>query len=192
MVLQSLMQIRHLLWNLITQRYASSELRFYNDDSWNQALWRRAVANTASLKHRDALRDWKTYLQKHPADSTARLRLEDCQKIIKRDAFLKAIEVPDDASAADGLDLEHMAVDKDYDGMALGETITLEFIEDMIERFRTEKKIHKKYVFQIILAVKEIVYNEPTMVEMTVPEGHTLTVCGDTHGTSSPFSHLKY
>ncbi|KAF2755406.1 serine/threonine-protein phosphatase 5 [Pseudovirgaria hyperparasitica] len=60
--------------------------------------------------------------------------------------------------------------------------MTQEFIDDMIQRFKDGKKIHKKYVYQIILAVKELVYNEPTMVETHVKEGHKLTVCGDTHG----------
>ncbi|KAF2427137.1 Metallo-dependent phosphatase [Tothia fuscella] len=80
-----------------------------------------------------------------------------------------------------------MVVEKDYDGVKLelkegGEGMTQGFIEDMIQRFKDGKRIHKKYVFQIILAVKELVYNEPTMVEVEVPEDHKLTVCGDTHG----------
>lgn len=91
--------------------------------------------------------------------------------------------MPDEASAAEGLDLDSMVVDKDYDGAELGEEMTQEFIDDMIERFRVEKKIHRKYVFRIILAVKDIVNSEPTMVEMSIPKEHTLTVCGDTHGT---------
>jgi serine/threonine-protein phosphatase 5 len=76
-----------------------------------------------------------------------------------------------------------MVIEDDYDGVDLGTEMTQDFIDDMIKRFKNEKKIHRKYVFRIILAVKEIVYNEPTMVEMNIPEGHTLTVCGDTHGS---------
>ena len=60
--------------------------------------------------------------------------------------------------------------------------MTQEFIDDTIERFKNGKKIHKKYVFQIIKAVKEIVYDEATMVEMEVKPETKLTVCGDTHG----------
>lgn len=60
--------------------------------------------------------------------------------------------------------------------------MTQEFIDDMIERFKDGKKLHRKYVYQIIKAVKEIVYAEPTMVEMEVEQGTELTVCGDTHG----------
>lgn len=60
--------------------------------------------------------------------------------------------------------------------------MTQEFIDDMIDRFKNGKKIHKKYVFQIIKAVRDIVYDEPTMVEMEVAPDSKLTVCGDTHG----------
>lgn len=80
-----------------------------------------------------------------------------------------------------------MAVDADYDGVRLGDEMTQEFIDDMIERFKNGKKIHKKYVYQIILAVKKIVYDEPTMVEVDIPEDATLTVCGDTHGKQLPY-----
>lgn len=147
-----------------------------------KAYYRRASANTAILHHRDALRDWKMVVKKAPNDQTAKLKVIECDKIVKRDAFLKAIEVEDAPSAAEGLDLDSMVVDAGYDGLKLEKEMTLEFIEDMIQRFKGGKKIHRKYVFQIILAVKQIVYDEPTMVEVDVEEGHTMTVCGDTHG----------
>lgn len=97
-------------------------------------------------------------------------------------AFFAAIEVGDEPSAAEGLDLDSMAVEDDYDGVRLGKEMTQEFIDDMTERFKTGKKIHRKYVYQIILAVKQLVYDEPTMVEVQVPDDVQLTVCGDTHG----------
>jgi len=147
-----------------------------------KAYYRRAVANTAILHHSDALRDWKIVVKKSPSDAKAKLQFSECNKVVKRDAFLKAIDVGDAPSAAEGLDLENMAVEKEYDGLRLEKEMTLEFIEDMIQRFKDGKKIHKKYVFQIILTVKQMVYDEPTMVEVEVPEGHKLTVCGDTHG----------
>jgi serine/threonine-protein phosphatase 5 len=39
-------------------------------------------------------------------------------------------------------------------------------------------------VYQIVMAVKKLVYDEPTMVEVDIPEDVQLTVCGDTHGES--------
>jgi hypothetical protein len=101
---------------------------------------------------------------------------------VRQLAFFAAIEVGDEPSAADGLDIESMAVEPAYDGVRLGSEMTQEFIDDMTERFKNGKTIHKKYVYQIIVAVKNIVYNEPTMVEVDIPDDVQLTVCGDTHG----------
>lgn len=150
---------------------------------FHQAYYRRAVANTAILRHADAINDWKMVVKKSPSDKVARAQHDACQKVIKRDAFLKAIEAPDAPSAAEGLDIANMAVPSDYDGVKLGDKMTLEFVEDAIERFKIGKKLPLKYVYQIVLAVKEICYNEPTMVETHVKQGKKITVCGDTHGS---------
>lgn len=101
---------------------------------------------------------------------------------MRRVEFLRAIEVDDAPSAFEGLDIDSMTIDASYDGAKLGNEMTQEFIDDMITRFKNGKKIHKKYVFQIVAAVNKIVYDEPTMVEMEVAKDHQLTVCGDTHG----------
>ena len=147
-----------------------------------KAYYRRAVANTAILKHSDALRDWKIVIKKQPSDKIARTQCDECQRIVKRDAFLKAIEVGPQPSAAEGLDVENITVEDKYDGLRLGREMTQEFIDDMIQRFKDGKKIHRKYVYQIILAVKNIVHAEPTMPEVSVEKDEKITVCGDTHG----------
>jgi serine/threonine-protein phosphatase 5 len=147
-----------------------------------KAYYRRASANTSILKHREALRDWKLVIKKAPGDANAKLRMTECERIIKRDAFLKAIEVEDAPSAAEGLDIDHMMLENGYDGAKLDGKMTVEFIDDMIERFKNGKKLAKKYAYKIIVAVMEVVKKEPTMVEHDVAEGHEITVCGDTHG----------
>jgi len=136
------------------------------------------------LKSRDALRDFKSVVRKAPNDKDAKLKLAECEKIVKRVEFFRAIEVGDEPSAAEGLDLDSMVVDADYDGARLEKEMTPEFITDMLERFKNGKKLHKKYVYQIILAVQKIVYDEATMVEMEIEDDAQLTVCGDTHGQS--------
>lgn len=147
-----------------------------------KAYYRRALANAAILKPKEALKDFKICVKLDPKNADARSKLIECEKIVKQLAFFAAIEVGDEPSAAEGLDLDSIAVDADYDGVRLENEMTQEFIDDMMERFKNGKKIHRKYVYQIILAVKKIVYDEATMVEMEVPDGTTLTVCGDTHG----------
>lgn len=147
-----------------------------------QAYYRRAVANTAILKSREALKDFKTVVKKEPNNKDAKLKLADCEKIVRRVEFLRAIEVGDPPSAFEGLDINSIAVDGAYDGVKLENEMTQEFIDDMITRFKDGKQIHRKYVYQILSAVHKIVYDEPTMVEFEVENRHTLTVCGDTHG----------
>lgn len=121
-------------------------------------------------------------VKKAPNDNNAKLRLAECEKVVRRNEFFKAIEVGDPPSAAEGLDLDSIVVDAEYDGARLEKDMTIEFINDMLERFRNGKKIHKKYVYQIIIAVQKIVHAEPTMVEMEIEDDAKLTVCGDTHG----------
>jgi serine/threonine-protein phosphatase 5 len=147
-----------------------------------QAYFRRAIAYTAILKSRDALKDFKTVVKKAPNDKDAKLKLAECEKIVRRVEFFRAIEVEDAPSAAEGLDLDSMVVEEDYVGVRLGNDMTTEFIDDMLDKFKNGKKIHKKYVYQIVIAVTKIVYEEPTMVEMEIEDDAKLTVCGDTHG----------
>lgn len=141
------------------------------------------------LNSRAALKDFKAVVRKAPNDRDAKLKLAECEKLVRRIEFEKAIEIADPPSAFEGLNIDGMTVEESYDGVRLGESMTQEFIDDMIERFRTGKKIHKKYAFQIVKAIRDIVYDEPTMVEVVVKEGTKMTVCGDTHGKKS-FSFL--
>lgn len=147
-----------------------------------EAYYRRAVAYTAILRPKDALKDFRNVVKRAPNDKDAMLRLAECEKIVRRLAFLAAIEVEDEPSAAEGLDFDSLVIEEEYDGVRLESEMTSEFITDMIERFKAGKKIHKKYVYQIVLAVKKILSDEPTMVEIEINEDVNLTVCGDTHG----------
>lgn len=124
-------------------------------------------------------------LKREPGNASAKLRAAECEKLVRRIEFERAIEVSDPPSAFADLDIDAIKVEDNYDGVRLGDEMTQEFVDDMIQRFKDGKKIHRKYVFQIIKAVKDLVYNEPTMVEIGVESGKKLTVCGDTHGTYS-------
>lgn len=150
--------------------------------SFIKAYYRRAVARTAILQPKEAAKDFQTCVKIEPGNKDAKLKLVECQKMLRQQAFFAAIEIGDEPSAAEGLDIESMAVEPAYDGVRLGNEMTQGFIDDMMERFKNGKTIHKKYVYQIVVAVKNIVYDEPTMVEMEIPDDVELTVCGDTHG----------
>lgn len=147
-----------------------------------KAYYRRAISNMGIINMTEALKDFRTVVQKVPNDADAKKKFVECEKLVKRIKFEKAISVGDPPSAAEGLDLDNIAVDASYDGARLGDQMTPEFIEDMIERFKKGKKLHKKYAYQIVIKAKEIFYAEPTMPEIFVAEGNKLTICGDTHG----------
>lgn len=133
------------------------------------------------------MKDFKTCVKIDPSNKDAKLKLVECEKVVRQLAFFAAIEVGEEPSAAEGLDVDSIAVEPAYDGVRLEGEMTQEFIDDMMERFKNGKTIHKKYVYQIIIAVKKIVYDEPTMVEVDIPQDVELTVCGDTHGWSRLF-----
>lgn len=121
-------------------------------------------------------------MKREPNNRDARLKLTECDKLVRRLEFEKAIEVSDPPSAFEGLDIDSIPVDDKYDGVQLGEKMTQEFIDDMLERFRNGKKIHRKFVLRIVKAVRDLVYAEPTMLEIGLDKDCSLTVCGDTHG----------
>lgn len=141
-------------------------------------LWRCACRRCAAVARAN-----RKYIV--PGDKDAKLKMQECEKMVRRLDFLKAIEMGEPPSAAEGLDLDSMVVEPEYDGVRLGKEMTQEFIDDMIERFKKGKKIHKKYAYQIVMQVKEVFMGEPTMPEVKVEEGKRLTVCGDTHGMLS-------
>lgn len=110
------------------------------------------------------------------------MKFQECKKHVRQLDFAAAIEVKDEPLLVESSNFADIVVEDSYDGVRLGDEMTQEFIDDMIERFKDGKKIHRKYVFQIVKKVYEIVHDEPTMVELDVKEGTQLTVCGDTHG----------
>ena len=74
--------------------------------------------------------------------------------------------------------------DASYSGARLGPdgAITLDFARQLLDDLKAQKVLHKRYAFQVVLAVKAILAALPTVVEVPVPEGTHLTVCGDVHG----------
>jgi serine/threonine-protein phosphatase 5 len=149
-----------------------------------------------------ALKDFRTMVKVQPGNKDALEKLKECEKIVKRINFEKAIEGGPPPSAFEGFDSSALgssvrcaltvAIEQSYDGYRLTNGMTREFIDDMITRFKINKRIHKDYVhhalgflmkvYKILFDIKELLMKEPTMLEISIPNGHTLTICGDTHG----------
>ena len=61
-------------------------------------------------------------------------------------------------------------------------TVTAEFMERLLEHYREQKKLHRRYAFQILIKVREYFSAQPTLVDVPVPAESKFTICGDIHG----------
>lgn len=74
-------------------------------------------------------------------------------------------------------------VDAKYDGPRLdSDVITLEFVEALVERFRNQGTLHRKYAMKILLMIVEQLMTVPTLTDIPISPDGKITVCGDTHG----------
>ncbi|RGB36536.1 Metallo-dependent phosphatase-like protein, partial [Rhizophagus diaphanus] len=152
--------------------------------------YRRAAANMNLCKFKDALRDFRIVMKRSPDDKDAKAKFTECEKIVKRMAFEKAIEVFYYLLFTSYVNV-FIVVEPSYDGPKLEDgKITKEFIEEMMERFKNQKRIHKRHAFQIILAVRKIMLETPSLVDITIPQDSNLTVCGDVHGQYYDFINI--
>ncbi|KAG1053454.1 hypothetical protein G6F43_004473 [Rhizopus delemar] len=173
---------------------ADSDKALEVDPNFTKANYRRASANMALGKFKEALKDLKVVSKRAPADKDAKSKLDECAKIVRRIEFEKAIEHNESKhSVADSLDVNAMVAEPTYDGPKIdSETskVDKEFVKAMIQRFKDQKKLHKKYAFMIILAIRQMMLEAPSLIDIKVPLDGKMTVCGDVHGQFYDFINI--
>lgn len=154
------------------------------DVNYLKAYYRRAEAQMANGKFKQALKDFETVIKFAPNDKDAKGKANECKKIVSQRAFEKAISV--DAikrSVAESINFDSMTIDDSYSGPNMVDgKVTAEFMKQLIETFRDEKPLHRKYAYKIVLDARELFKQAPTLVDITIPKGKKFTVCGDVHG----------
>lgn len=55
-------------------------------------------------------------------------------------------------------------------------------MQDLLEWYKKQNKLHRKYAFKILLDVKAWFIAQPSLVDITIPEDSKFTICGDIHG----------
>jgi serine/threonine-protein phosphatase 5 len=68
--------------------------------------------------------------------------------------------------------------------------ITIDFVQALLEFLKTESKLHKKYMYQLLKQAKEYFVSQPPLVDVMIPQGSRLTVCGDIHGQYYDLLHI--
>jgi len=151
------------------------------DKTYAKAYYRRASAYLALGKYKDGLRDFKQVVKIYPANKEAQEKLKQCEKIVKRIRFEEAIAV-EETSIADSIDLSEITVENDYEGPHLPTPITKEFVMQLVDHLKKQKKLHVKYVYQILIDMKKMLSSLDSLVTVEIPDGQCFNVCGDTHG----------
>ena len=136
-------------------------------------------------KYKLALRDYERVSKVRPNDKDAKAKFTECRKIVQQIAFNKAIAVDEKAtSIAENLDMESMIVEDKYDGPRLSlaseisevSKVTVDFMDQLLEHYRDQKLLHRKYAFQILLDARTYFMSQPTLVNITVSQikSHTI------------------
>ncbi|KAG8223861.1 hypothetical protein J437_LFUL005424 [Ladona fulva] len=154
------------------------------DKTYVKGYYRRAAAYMSLGKFKLALKDFEAVTRARPNDKDAKLKFTECGKIVKKIAFEKAISVDDTKkSIADSINLDQMVIEDDYTGPNLEDwKVTLEFMESLMECYKNQKKLHRKYAYKILLDIKQWFMSQPSLVDITVPDDQKFTICGDIHG----------
>eukprot|EP00123_Amoebidium_parasiticum_P015548 comp23027_c0_seq1/m.36795 comp23027_c0_seq1/g.36795 ORF comp23027_c0_seq1/g.36795 comp23027_c0_seq1/m.36795 type:complete len:493 (-) comp23027_c0_seq1:71-1549(-) len=160
------------------------------DKTFVKGYYRRATTNFALNKYKESLKDFKTVVKLAPKDKDAQAKYKECDRIVMRLMFTEAIS-REAGSVADTLDLDSMAVEPDYDGPHLPEgAMTVQFVQELTEHFRKERRLHKKYAYQILVRIKQYFEKQPSLVDVPVGKGQKFTICGDIHGQFYDLLHI--
>jgi serine/threonine-protein phosphatase 5 len=122
-----------------------------------KAYYRRAMAYMFLGNYHDSIKDLRHVCKVAPNDVAAKRHLQECEKIVKRLEFERAIAVDDDEIESkkrtlDTIDIDGIDVDPSYDGPLLEEgvrEVTVSFLKTMTEAFKSQKPLHRKCVYQV-------------------------------------------
>ncbi|KAJ1662921.1 Palmitoyl-protein thioesterase 1 [Coemansia sp. RSA 1813] len=181
------------------------------DPSFIKAYYRRASANLAMGKLKEARSDFREVTRRQPNDAGARSKYVECDKLYRRIQFEQAIDSEADRKrVADTIDLSSFSIPEDYKGPRMPirkklvskqagngeeadqengenveideEYVDLDFVKGVMELFRDQKALPVRYIYVILLQVDRLLRKLPTLVDVKIPEGAEITVCGDVHG----------
>lgn len=122
------------------------------DPAYLKGYYRRAAAQMSLGKFKKALSDFEFVAKRRPNDKDASLKYTECNKLVKKQAFERAIsnDVPEKTLAEVHADLESIAIEDDYVGPQLEDgKVTLKFMEDLMEFYKDQKKLHRKFAYKV-------------------------------------------
>lgn len=151
------------------------------DPTFIKAYYRRGSALFALGKLKESVRDFTKVCKLHPKDKDARKKLDVAKKAKMEMEFASCIAVEEQKIE---IDPEDIIVEESYTGPVCekAEDVNEEWVVNLMNHFKDEKKLHKKYVVKLLLFLIDIVKEQKALVDIEVPEDVDITICGDTHG----------
>jgi serine/threonine-protein phosphatase 5 len=142
---------------------------------------RRALAYENLGMYKEASRDFERTIEIVPNDPLVKKEREECRKKLFAEKFKAAIR-------SDKFDLEpekinNIDVDFNYNGPRTKNTLLgdAEFIERLISFFKEERKLHKRYLYQIMYEAKRVFEKEANFHQIDRFDSRVI-ICGDIHG----------
>jgi len=179
------------------------------DPKYPKAYYRRGTCHFALNKNKAARKDFRMVCKLRPKDKDARVKFAACDKLVKEAAFSAAIVSQETAPLSDTLDPNSILMTGN-DGPhpnggaeALGKkeadqedslfepgNMPMSFVMAAIERFKSQKLIHKRYVVRLLIHCRRYFETLPSLLDIYIPDttdspsnkNPHVTVCGDTHG----------
>ena len=182
---------------------ADADAAIQVDPRYAKAFYRRASANLALGHTKLARKDFKSVCKLKPKDRDARNKLADCEKAIREEAFLKAIEAEETAPLSQTYDPETIAINASYEGPKLPDDkeeaayfepgeLPRDFVLNCVAWMKAEKQVHKRHVARTLLSCRKFMAASPSLMRIDIPDTPPkdapnaskprFTVCGDTHG----------
>ena len=157
--------------------------------NFTKAYYRRATAHCALNHWKDAVKDFLKASQLSPDDKDAKQKYDWAVKEKKYRDFGATI---DSGTSIETIKWETIPVEPTYNGPALNDEkdLTLEWVIGLMNCLKEEKRFHKKYVIRMIKMLIAFYKKQPTLIEIEVPEGSSITVCGDVHGQFYDLLHI--
>ncbi|XP_055307629.1 serine/threonine-protein phosphatase 5 [Sitodiplosis mosellana] len=177
--------LAHLRLEMFGSSLEDGILAVKNDPTYLKGYYRRAAAQMSLGKFKKALMDFEFVAKRRPNDRDAAMKYSECNKLVRKAAFEKAIssDIPEKTLAELHSDLDSIEIEDDYDGPKLENgKVTLEFMENLMEYYKDQKKLHRKYAYKILCEIDVYLRSQPSLVDITVPDESKFTICGDIHG----------
>eukprot|EP01017_Pseudomicrothorax_dubius_P031151 TRINITY_DN394_c0_g2_i2.p1 TRINITY_DN394_c0_g2~~TRINITY_DN394_c0_g2_i2.p1 ORF type:complete len:490 (-),score=97.11 TRINITY_DN394_c0_g2_i2:61-1530(-) len=160
-----------------------SESALKADSGFVKAFYRKGSAYVALAKYESALETFRQAQKLEPGNRDIAEKLKEVKKIVMEQRFAESIAF-DAEPASSKINPKDLVVPDSYDGPQLTEEepVTQEWVVSLLEYMRKEKRLHKKYLWLLMLRAKEILKAQSSLVDVPMSDEDEITVCGDVHG----------